>query len=60
MVGNEPNYVEALVIDSDSIVFVGDFSESKQLIPSARKVNLNGKTLLAWIYRCALTVCWVS
>ena len=46
MVGNEPNYVEALVIDSDSIVFVGDFSESKQLIPSARKVNLNGKTLL--------------
>lgn len=46
MMGTEPNYVEAIVTDSDSIVFVGDLSSSKALFPSARKVNLNGKTLL--------------
>lgn len=46
MLGSEPNYVEAIVTDSDSIVFVGDLSRSKELFPSARKVNLNGKTLL--------------
>jgi len=46
MQGSEPNYVEAIVTDADSIVFVGYLSESKELFPSARKVNLNGKTLL--------------
>lgn len=46
MHGAEPNYVEAIVTESDSIVFVGDLSESKELYPSSRKVNLNGKTLL--------------
>ncbi len=46
MQGSEPNYVEAIVSDADSILFVGDLSESTKLFPSARKVNLDGKTLL--------------
>lgn len=46
MQGTEPNYVEAIVTNADSIVFTGRLSESKELFPSAREVNLNGKTLL--------------
>jgi len=46
MQGTEPNYVEAIVTNADSIVFIGRLSESKELFPSVREVNLNGKTLL--------------
>ncbi|MDC1379755.1 amidohydrolase [Algibacter sp.] len=46
MQGTEPNYVEAIVTNADSIVFIGRLSESKELFPSAKEVNLNGKTLL--------------
>ncbi len=46
MSGDKPNYVEAIVTNADSIVFTGRLTESKELFPSAREVNLNGKTLL--------------
>ena len=46
MQGTEPNYVEAIVTNADSILFIGRLSESKELFPSVREVNLNGKTLL--------------
>lgn len=46
MQGDMPKYVEAIVTNADSIVFTGSFSESKELFPSATKVNLNGKTLM--------------
>ncbi|MFT5251593.1 MAG: putative amidohydrolase YtcJ [Flavobacteriales bacterium] len=46
MQGATPNYVEAIVTNADSIIFTGILSESKELYPSAREVNLNGKTLL--------------
>jgi len=46
MQGDEPNYVEAIVTNSDSIKFIGKLAESKKLFPSAREVNLKGKTLL--------------
>ena len=46
MQGTEPNYVEAIVTNADSIVFIGRLSDSKELFPSVREVNLNGKTLL--------------
>jgi predicted amidohydrolase YtcJ len=46
MQGAAPNYVEAIVTNAHSIIFTGRLSESKELFPSAREVNLNGKTLL--------------
>ncbi|MFT5642388.1 MAG: putative amidohydrolase YtcJ [Cyclobacteriaceae bacterium] len=46
MSGNEPNYVESIVTNADSIIFTGHLSEAKSLFPSAKKLNLKGKTLL--------------
>jgi len=46
MSGNEPNYVESIVTNADSIIFTGHLSEAKRLFPSAKKLNLKGKTLL--------------
>ena len=37
MQGTEPNYVEAIVTNADSIVFIGRLSESKELFPSAKR-----------------------
>lgn len=46
MSGEEPKYVESLVIQSDTIVFIGSLSEAKKMFPTSKKTNLNGKTLL--------------
>ena len=46
MKGEQPNYVESIVTNSDTIVFIGLLSEAKKLFPSSTKNNLNGKTLL--------------
>tara|TARA_B110001450_G_C17637498_1_gene487819 strand:+ start:173 stop:1879 length:1707 start_codon:yes stop_codon:yes gene_type:complete len=46
MSGDKPNYVESIVTNSDTIVFVGRLLEAKQLFPNAAQTNLNGKTLL--------------
>jgi predicted amidohydrolase YtcJ len=46
MSGDEPNYVESIVINSDTIVFIGRLSEAKKLFPTSTQVHLNGKTLL--------------
>ena len=46
MNGDTPNYIESLVINSDTIVFTGRLSEAKKIFPTANKINLNGKTLL--------------
>ncbi len=36
MSGNEPNYVESIVTNADSIIFTGHLSEAKRLFPSAK------------------------
>jgi predicted amidohydrolase YtcJ len=46
MNGDEPNYMESLVSNEDSIVFVGNLTDAKNLFPNAKKSNLEGKTLL--------------
>ena len=46
MRGDKPNYVESIVTNSDTIVFIGRLSEAKKLFPNATQTNLNGKTLL--------------
>ena len=46
MSGNKPNYVESIVTNSDTIVFVGSLSEAEKRFQSARKSNLMGRTLL--------------
>ncbi|MFT6699172.1 MAG: putative amidohydrolase YtcJ [Porticoccaceae bacterium] len=46
MNGDEPNYMESLVSNEDSIVFVGNLTDAKKLFPNAKKSNLEGKTLL--------------
>lgn len=46
MNGDEPNYVESIVINSDTIAFTGRLSEAKKLYPTSTQVNLKGKTLL--------------
>ncbi|WP_415370814.1 amidohydrolase [Patiriisocius sp. Uisw_047] len=46
MSGDKPNYVESIVTNSDTIVFVGRLSEAKKLFPRSTQMNLDGKTLL--------------
>ena len=46
MIGDEPNYVEALVTQGDSIIFTGTLAESKSLFSGAKETNLNGNTML--------------
>jgi predicted amidohydrolase YtcJ len=46
MSGDEPNYLESIVTNSDTIVFTGSLLEAKRLFPSSKKINLKGKTLL--------------
>lgn len=46
MVGDEPIYVESIVTNSDTIVFIGHFSKAQTLFPSSKNINLKGKTLL--------------
>ena len=46
MSGDKPNYVESIVTNSDTIVFIGRLSDAKKLFPNATQTNLNGKTLL--------------
>ncbi len=46
MNGDKPNYIEAMVTQSDSIIFLGEIQEAKKLFTAAQTVNLNGKTLL--------------
>ena len=46
MNGDTPNYVEALVTNSDTIIYTGRLSKAKKLFPSSNKINLKGKTLL--------------
>ena len=46
MSGDTPNYVEALVTNSDTIIYTGRLSKAKKLFPSSNNINLKGKTLL--------------
>ena len=46
MSGDEPNYLESIVTNTDTIVFTGSLVEAKRLFPSSKKINLKGKTLL--------------
>ena len=42
----EPEYIEALVVKEGKIAFVGTLNEAEKQFSDARKVNLQGKTLL--------------
>jgi predicted amidohydrolase YtcJ len=46
MSGDKPNYVESIVTNSDTIVFIGRLLEAKKLFPKSTQINLDGKTLL--------------
>lgn len=46
MKGQQPEYVEALVTNADSIVFTGSLADAKKLFPSSSQHNLDGKTML--------------
>jgi predicted amidohydrolase YtcJ len=47
MEGDSPEYVEAVVVRDGTIVFAGDFSETKKIAgPNPQMVSLNGMTLL--------------
>jgi len=46
MSGDKPNYVESIVTNSDTIVFIGRLAEAKKLFPRSTQMNLDGKTLL--------------
>tara|TARA_B110000902_G_scaffold103952_1_gene122736 strand:+ start:7686 stop:9392 length:1707 start_codon:yes stop_codon:yes gene_type:complete len=46
MNGDTPKYVEALVTNEDTIVFVGKIKEAKKIFAAAKTQNLHGKTLL--------------
>lgn len=46
MGGDKPNYVESIVTNSDTIVFVGSLLEANEQFPFAKKIDLNGGTLL--------------
>lgn len=46
MRGDQPNYMESMVSNGDSIAFIGNLSEAEKLFPNAKKTNLEGKTLL--------------
>ncbi|GAC14024.1 amidohydrolase [Aliiglaciecola lipolytica] len=46
MVGSTPNYVEALVIDKETIVFAGGLAKANAQFAGANVIDLNGKTLL--------------
>lgn len=46
MAGDTATYAESLVTDGDSIAFVGAFDAASKQFPSARKINLKGKTMM--------------
>ncbi|MFT6827220.1 MAG: putative amidohydrolase YtcJ [Roseivirga sp.] len=46
MKGDNPAYVESMVIVGDSIAFLGSLKEAEKLFPNSFKSNLNGKTML--------------
>lgn len=43
---NSLEYVEALVVENEKIVFVGSLEEAKNTAPEAEQIDLQGKTLL--------------
>ena len=46
MVGDQPQYVQSILVENGKIAFVGDLSEAKKIAPNSRQINLEGKTLL--------------
>ena len=47
MVGNEPQYVEALVVDNGKIVFLGSQDEAEKVVEkNALAIDLKGHTLM--------------
>lgn len=46
MVGEKPEYHEALVVENGLIQFLGSFNEAQAMFPNGVKRNLRGKTLL--------------
>ena len=43
---NKVTYTEAIIVKDKRITFVGDASEAKRREPTAKQIDLNGKTLL--------------
>lgn len=46
MKGSSPEYVEAMVTENDKIIFVGNLKEARSRFKSAKKIDLEKKTLL--------------
>lgn len=46
MAGEQPQYVQSLLVENGKITFVGDLSEAKRIAPNSQQINLDGKTLL--------------
>lgn len=46
MVGDQPQYVESIVVENGKIAFVGNLKDAKKLVPNSQPIDLQGKTLL--------------
>ena len=46
MVGDQPQYVQAILVQGGQISFVGDVADARKIAPQSREINLDGKTLL--------------
>ncbi|TCB37537.1 amidohydrolase [Acinetobacter sp. ANC 4910] len=46
MVGDKPQYAQAVLVENGKIAFVGDLAAAKNMAPNSRQINLEGKTLL--------------
>ena len=58
MAGDQPQYVEALAVKDGRIVLAGSLADAKKLTgKTTQQVNLNGRTVLPRLYRCAWPHC---
>lgn len=46
MQGDSPKYVEAIVEETGKIIFIGSLEEAEKTYPDAKKIDLEGRTLL--------------
>ncbi len=46
MVGDQPQYVQAILVENGQIAFTGTLAQATELAPQSQRVNLKGKTLL--------------
>ena len=46
MVGEQPQYAQAILVENGKILFVGSLDDAKKITSNSQKIDLHGKTLL--------------